>query len=107
MQFCKLPHKTSVSGIVAIESIKNWKNDSLYIDDENEFYLEYSQIFDCGVYNNLKSGIVDVYGINYYAPAQVAPIISKILACRPKEYAVLVEWLEKAMQYNGFYILGI
>ena len=107
MQFCRLPYDSSTSTIVSVDSIKFWKLDSLYIDDENEFYQEYSHIFDCGIYNNQNTGVVDVYGINYYPPALIAPIISKILQHTPKEYKLLVGWLEKAMQYNGFYILGL
>ena len=29
------------------------------------------------------------------------------LADKPMEYEILVEWLRKAKQYNGFYIYGI
>ena len=56
IQFCRLPNDTSLSEIVAVNSIKNWMNNSLYVDDENEFYSEYSHIFDCGTYNNMKNG---------------------------------------------------
>lgn len=82
-------------------------NNSLYVDDENEFYSEYSHIFDCGTYNNMKNGIVDIYGINYYAPSQIEMLQSRILEDKPAEYEVMVQWLECAKQYNGFYILGI
>ena len=107
MQFCRLPHDTSLSEIVAVDSVKNWMNDSLYADDENEFYSEYSHIFDCGTYNNKKTGTVDIYGINYYAPSQIEMLQSRILEYKPAEYEVLAQWLERAKQYNGFYILGI
>lgn len=43
MQFCKLPKDTSIEKIVAVNSIENWENDSLYINDENAFYEEYSR----------------------------------------------------------------
>ena len=107
IQFCRLSNDTSLSEIVADNSIKNWMNDSLYVDDENEFYSEYSHIFDCGTYNNMKNGIVDIYGINYYAPSQIEMLQSRILEDKPAEYEVMVQWLECAKQYNGFYILGI
>lgn len=107
IQFCRLPRNTSLSEIVAGDSIRFWMNDSLYVDDENEFYREYSQIFDCGTYNNKKNGIVDIYGINYYAPSQIEILLSRILEEKPAEYEVLTQWLERAKQYNGFYILGI
>lgn len=76
IQFCKLPQETKK--IVAVSSIKNWQNDSLYINDENTFCLEYSSIFNSGIYNNLKSGVVDIYEINYYSPSAVDPIIAKL-----------------------------
>lgn len=107
MQFCKLPAGTKVKDIVAVEKIKNWQNDSLYIDDEQTFYLEYSRIFNCGIYNNLQSGAVDIYGINYYAPEFIEPIIEKLQKEKPLDHETLVVWLNNAKEYNGFYILGI
>ena len=107
MQFCRLPHDARLSDIVAIDSIKHWMSDSLYISDESEFYKKYSRIFNCGTYNNLKSGIMDLYGINYYTPAQIDSLLDRIRELKPIDYPVLVDWLERAKQYNGFYILGI
>lgn len=107
IQFCKLPQGTKTKKIVAVNSIKNWQNDSLYISDENAFCREYSSIFDCGIYNNLKSGVVDIYGINYYSPSAVDPIIAKLNKEKPSDYITLVEWLTRAKAYNGFYILGL
>ena len=98
MQFCTL---------VAVDSIVNWLNDSLYISDENLFYEEYSRIFDCGVYNNGRTGPVDVYGINYYGPEQIDLLLARIRETQPEDWQVLTEWLEEARAYNGFYILGI
>ena len=107
MQFCRLPVGTVTKDIVAVKSINNWQNDSLYINDENVFYQEYSQVFNGGIYNNLKSGVVDIYGINYYAPSFMDSIIEKLCEEKPVDYESLVEWLNKAKQYNGFYILGL
>ena len=107
MQFCKLPVGTKMKDIVAVRSINNWQNDSLYINDEDVFYQEYSQIFNCGIYNNLKSGVVDLYGINYYEPSFIDTIITKLYEEKPIDYESLVEWLSKAKQFNGFYILGL
>ena len=107
MQFCKLPAETKTKDLVAVSSINHWQNDSLYIDDEDVFYHEYSYVFDCGIYNNLKSGVVDIYGINYYAPTFIDSIIKRLQEEKPVEYEILVEWLNKAKTYNGFYILGI
>ena len=107
IQFCKMPLNADIKKIVAVESIKNWQNDSLYINDIEDFYLAYGNIFDCGVYNNLKSGALDICGINYYKPILIEMFVDKILADKPKDYEILIEWLNKAKKYSGFYILGI
>lgn len=109
IQFCKLPAGTKTEDIVAVDRISHWQNDSLYIyiDNDSIFYQEYSQIFNCGIYNNLKSGVVDIYGINYYAPKHIDPIIEKVHKEKPVDYETLVDWLNDAKEYNGFYILGI
>lgn len=105
MQFCKLPVKTKRKDLV--KRIDFWKNDSLYIDDEEAFFHEYSNIFNCGMYSNLKSGGVDLYGVNYYAPNFIEPIIRRLKEEKTAEYEIVIEWLDKAKRYNGFYILGI
>ena len=107
IQFCKMPYGTESKKLVAVNSINHWQNDSLYIDDENTFYQEYSNIFNCGIYSNLKSGTVDIFGINYYAPSLVDSIIVKLQKDKPSDYQRLIEWLNKAKEYNGFYVLGI
>ena len=107
IQFCGLPAGTAVKKIVAVSSIEHWKNDSLYVDDENGFYKEYSMILGCGTYNNMKSGTVDIYGINYYSPCVIDHITERLLKEKPADYEVFAAWLDKAKSYNGFYILGI
>lgn len=105
MQFCRHPRGTTAAQCV--DHIENWKDDSLYIDDENEFYREYGAIFDCGFYGNLTRGKVDVCGINYYPPECLHTLIARIAERRPAEYGAVLGWLKEAEQYNGFYILGI
>lgn len=107
IQFCRIPCGTKTENLVSVNSIKNWQNDSLYIKDENTFYQEYCRIFTCGVYNNLKSGPVDIFGINYYAPSLVDSIIAKLHQDQPLDYETLTQWLTKSKKYNGFYILGL
>ena len=107
IQFCKMPYGTESKKLVAVNSINHWQNDSLYIDDENTFYQEYSNIFNCGIYSNLKSGTVDIFGINYYAPSLVDSIIATLQKDKPSDYQRLIGWLNKAKEYNGFYVLGI
>lgn len=107
IQFCRLPIGTSPKRIVSIGSIHNWENDSLYVDCEYEFDNEYSSIFDCGIYHNMKTGPVDLYGINYYPTSTIEPIIERLNMEKPRDYEILLCWLDKAKHYNGFYILGI
>ena len=107
LQFCRLPAHMSVKERVTVEHIRHWQNDSLYVADENKFCREYGHIFGCGIYNNLKSGPVDPYGINYYPPTCIDTILKQLLLDQPSDYEMLVHWLEKAKPYNGFYILGI
>ena len=107
MQFCKMNPAYGMEELVAVDNIAHWQDDSLYVADENLFYQEYGHIFTAGVYNNLASGPVDLYGINYYAPEQTASMIEKIRAEKPCGYELLTDWLEKSRAYNGFYILGL
>lgn len=106
-QFCKMPVKSKIESIVTIEIIDHWKLDSLYVSDYEEFFEIYGKYFDCGYYNNMKNGLVDIYGINYYTSECVDSIISKIETEKPEDYPVILEWLNKAKEYNGFYILGV
>lgn len=107
MQLCRLPRGTRLAELVAVGNIEFWKDDSLYIDDENGFYREYGGIFDCGFYNDLERGTVDVYGINYYPPECVETIAARIAEKRPAECESVLGWLRGAERYNGFYILGL
>lgn len=109
LQYCRLAWGTELEKIVSVDAIENWKNDSLYIygDDMNAFLLHYGEIFTGGIYNNKKSGIVDVYGINYYSREQTRLIMKRIQEKQPPAYQVLLNWMEKSKEYNGFYVLGI
>ena len=107
LQFCKAPADTDIKKLVAVDSIEHGRRDSLYVSDADRFYREYGKYFDCGVYNNLKQGAVDIYGINYYAPLVTDTVIAGICNDRLLDYERLFHWLEASKQYNGFYILGI
>lgn len=109
IQYCNMPPQTAIKELVSVKNIQHWKNDSLYVhmDDDRTFYQAYSRIFDCGTYNNLKTGIVDLYGINYYVPALIESIIEKLNAEKPDDYEMLVAWLADVKSCNGFYILGV
>lgn len=109
IQYCRLKPATKIKKIVSLSAIKHWKDDSLYVyaDDIDEFYSNYRDIFCGGTYNNEESGDIDLYGINYYSPKQLTEIIDKIKKQKPLDYEILLEWLERATDYNGIYILGI
>ena len=107
LQFCRMPPGTPVRRLVDVDSIRNWMDDSLYVDDETALYREYGRFFTGGVYNNLRRGPVDLYGINYYESAMIEPLMEQLRREQPPEYETLLGWLERAKDYNGFYILGI
>ena len=109
IQFCRMPQKTEVEIITAVDSIHHWLDDSLYVsgDDDNAFLQEYDSIFDCGMYNNLETGKIDPCGINYYGPDVIDTLIVKLREMKPTDYEKLVEWLNAAKNDNGFYILGV
>lgn len=107
IQFCRMPVGTSVKEIIAVDSIRNWLDDSLYVEDYEAFYKFYSPIFGCGIYNNLQSGPFDVCGINYYKPEQIDGILVRMLDDKPDDYKIMLLWLTQAKKYNGFYILGV
>ena len=109
LQYCRLAQGTDIEKIVSVYAIEYWQNDSLYIygDDDTAFVSYYGKIFTDGIYSNRKSGMVDIYGINYYAQKQINSIIETIKEMRPLDYQVLLNWLEQVKEYNGFYILGL
>lgn len=107
LQFCQHKSGTSIKRIV--NKIENWHNASLYIsgDDMDTFYKCYKDVFKNGTYNNLKSGDIDFFGINYYSPEQVEEMIKTIEEKKPKDYIIVLEWFNKAKEFNGIYILGV
>ncbi len=108
MQYCRLDRETEMERVVLTDAIEHWKNDSLYIhgDDVNEFVSHYRMIFTDGIYSNLKCGTVDIYGINYYSREQTYLILERVKGIKPPDYQILLNWLEKAEENTGFYILG-
>ena len=108
LQFCQLKRGTSIKNIIETHNIDCWRNDSLYVcgDDWNVFYKHYKNIFNNGVYPNLKRGEIDWSGINYYSPEQIADMIKSVEEIKPKDYKILLDWLNKATEFNGVYVLG-
>ena len=80
---------------------------SLAFIDIDNFIDNYGDVFNGGVYNNLKTGFIDICGINYYKSELIESFINLIKSKSLPEYEKIVLWLEEALQHNGFYILGI
>lgn len=109
IQHCKLPESTKLEKIISVNAVSHWKNDSLYVsgDDMNLFYKQYKDIITGGVYNNGKSGNMDLYGINFYSREKADLIIKGIEDEKPQEYEILLRWLKSGIGYLGFYVLGL
>ena len=43
----------------------------------------------------------------YYLPEKVESIKERLLKEKPEDYEIILNWLNKSINYNGFYILGI
>lgn len=109
IQYCRLPQGSKAEEAVSVDKVSHWQNDSLYVsgDDMNLFYESYSSIITGGVYNNGKSGEMDLLGINYYSQEQAALIMKRIEDEKPPEYEILLRWLKSGINYTGFYVLGL
>lgn len=107
LQYCKIKPNTKIKKIV--NKIQFWKDDSLYIslDEIDNFFEYYSNIITGGTYSNLKTGTMDLSGVNYYSPEITENIIKAIKKEKPKDYQVLLKWLGEVKNYNGFYCLGL
>lgn len=108
-QCCKLKRGTSIKKIISVDHIEHWKNNSLYLSGDNmeEFLLLYSDIFNKGIYNNRKSGAVDLFGINYYPPELEKAIVKRLRERNSEDDRILTDWLMTADEHNGLYILGV
>ena len=109
LQCCKLKRRTSIKEIISVDHIEHWKTDSLYLsgDDMDNFLFLYSDIFNQGIYNNGKSGLVDLFGINYYPPELEETIIKRLRERNSEDDRILTDWLMTADEHNGLYILGV
>ena len=104
---CRLPERTPLQQIVAVDQIRHRQPDSLYIEDETTFFHVYGDIFGCGIYNNLLSGPPDPCGINYYPPSRAEEILAALSTTTLPDSETLAAWLRRVRQYNGFYLLGL
>lgn len=108
-QYCKLKHGTAINEILSNDMLEHWEDNSLYLcgDDLNFFDDIYGDIITGGTYNNLASGSLDWYGINYFSPEQAETIRQQLQMEQPVDYEPLLNWMEQEKQYNGFYVLGV
>lgn len=86
-----------------------WEKDSLlvHIDNGKNFFESYLKYLE---FTNAPNGTTEFcsYGVNYYTKEQTFSILERMKADKPKDFEVLVAWLEKAaVEYNGFFFLGI
>ena len=73
----------------------------------DDFLSLYADIFNYGIYNNTKSGLADLFGINYYTPKSEENIIKKLRERNSENDRILLKWIESDNEHNGFYILGV
>ncbi len=108
-QHCKLPQGTDIKTLLSIDSIKHWQDDSLYLsgDDWNLFIRHYGDIITGGTYANGEQGPLDLCGINYFSPEQMAATIHRLEGEQPLDCKPLLLWLQEDSETNGFYILGL
>ncbi len=107
LQYCKYPAGTDIEQIV--KDTDFWQNDSLYIEEKDHasFYTHYKDIFGSGIHYDLSEGYFDIWGITYYGPEWMDEISERALTQKPEDYAILLKWLARAKEHNGFYIVGV
>ena len=107
LQFCKLPPRTKIKQIM--KGFKYWEDDSLYIYEirQEDVYLIYKDIIGYGLHMDFSEGYFDTWGVTYYEPGRIENIKERLMEQKPEESEILLEWLEKAEKYNGFYVLGV
>ena len=105
LQFCLQQSSATLKEV--LNNHEFWRDDSIYVYGDSPFYSEYKDVFGNGFHQNMSEGVFDYYGITYYKADQIDEIISRARQLTPEGYGILCDWLEKAKEYNGFYILGM
>lgn len=108
-QYCNRNFISDSNGKIKLNKDEHWRDDSLYldIDDIDIFIFNYGDIFNWGLYTNEKSGLDDIYFVNYYSIEEVNKIMNIIDIKKPNSYSILLNWLNKAKEFKGIYIIGI
>lgn len=109
IQICMADVNTSPYELVNIKNIHFGLSSSIYIDFKNyeQFFQKYNIYFNNALHANLEENELDPYGINYFSVDKTIHIIDKIKNDKPLEYDKIINFLNKAKDNNGFYILGI
>ena len=109
LQYCRFPVGTETKKIISVNRIRHWGNDSVYVygADSPLFYASYGTIITGGIYNNMRQGSMDLYGINFYSQGLASHIIERVEKERPLDYQILLNWLNNGREFIGFYILGL
>ena len=99
LQYCKkkMPRK------IALNLIKNWKKDSLYIGVEslNIFTDQYFDIFSA-------VNKIDLYSPEYFTNKQVKQLRELLLERKPLDYKILIKWLDICIEKGySMYFLGV
>jgi hypothetical protein len=108
-QICEMNIDTAINDIISVANITHWKESSLYVsvDDLDNFINEYGKYFYGGIQGNATQAEIDLYGINYFSLDKTVKILTDISLNQPKDFQILIEFLERAKLKNGFYVLGI
>ena len=88
---------------IALNFIKNWKKDSLYIGIESLdiFSIQYFDIF-CDINE------IDLYSPEYFTTKQVKKLREMILERKPLDYKIIVDWLDICIEKGySMYFLGV
>lgn len=99
LQYCKreIPKK------IALNFIKHWNKDSLYIGVECLSVFQ-DQYFD--IFNEINK--IDIYSPEYFTVEQVKKLRALLLERKPIDYKIIVSWLDICIEKGySMYFLGI
>ena len=102
LQYCK--HNLPRS--IALKRIRNWKNDSLYIDVPLALSIFLEQYFD--IFKSVNKNLEDAYSPEYFTLKQVRELRERLLELKPIDYRILVQWLDVCIDKGySMYFLGV
>ena len=91
---------------IALKRIRNWKNDSLYIDVPFALSIFLDQYFD--IFKSVNKNLEDAYSPEYFTLKQVIELRERLLELKPIDYRILVQWLDVCIDKGySMYFLGV